>query len=146
MNWKREVQDKLYKYPYKKQAISNLKERILYLDETLKTIKPVVMDKVPLRGGGTKQEDVMLNRIMEKELLTANLKDCKVEVKDIEKSLKILTETELEVIELFYLSMYRTSIEKICDRLGYEKSQVYNIRNDALRKMAIFLYGREFTE
>lgn len=145
MNWENEIKERLYKYPKRKCAIANLKERILYLEDAMTAVKPVTMDKVPLRDGGTKHEDVMINNMMELADLKINLRFCEREVAEIDKALKILTDTEYRVIELFYLTLYRTSIQRISEELTYEKSQVYNIRNAAIKKLTIYLYGREYT-
>ncbi len=143
MNWEREMIERLKKYEKRIKAIDNLKERIVYLQESMESIKPVMTDKDPIKGGTTKQEDVLINRIMEKDLLLDNLKFCEFEVKEIQKALKTLTETEAEIINMFYINTCR--VQTICEKLGYEKSQVYNIRNIALKKMTLFLYGKEIS-
>ena len=146
MNWEREVEDRLRKYSYRLDAIDNLKEKLNYINSTLTSVKPISIDKDPIKGGGSKQEDILINRIMEKNLLEKNLKYCIKETQEIEKALKILTDTELKVVQSLYMSKIKISINHICSELGYSKSNIYNISHAATKKLALYLYGKLMTE
>lgn len=146
MNWEREVEDRLRKYSYRLEAIDNLKDKLNYINSILTSVKPISIDKDPIKSGGSKQEDILINHIMEKNLLEKNLKYCKMETKEIEKALKILTETELKVVQSLYMSKIKININHICKELGYSKSSIYTISHTATRKLALELYGKLMTE
>lgn len=146
MNWEKEVINRLKNYSYRRAAIKNLKEKINYLESNLTSVKSLTIDKDPIKGGGCKQEDVLINNIVEKDLLMRNLKHCQKEVEEIDKALNILTKTEQEVIQRLYLEKYKININNICDEMGYSKSNIYNISHSAIKKLALYLYGKLMTE
>lgn len=146
MNWEKEVISRLKKYSYRKAAIKNLKDKIDYIDSSIGNIKPITIDKDPVKGGGSKQEDVLINNIIEKELLLKNLKYCQREIEELDKAFKILTKTEFEVIQRLYLETFKINIKNICEEVGYSKSNIYNISHAATKKLALYLYGKIMTE
>lgn len=146
MNWEKEVISRLKNYNYRRNAIVNLKSKISYIDSNITSVKSISIDKDPIKGGGCKQEDVLVNNIVEKDLLIKNLKFCQREVEELDKAFKILTKTEFEVIQRLYLENYKINIKNICDEMGYSKSNIYNISHAAIKKMALYLYGKIMTE
>lgn len=145
MRWDKELEGKLKEYPRKVASISNLKGRIAFLEEGLYTLKGSFRDTDPVQGGGSPQEDILLSKIMEKGELEKNLADVRHEIAWVDKGLACLTETELKIIQMMYLQEYRVSVEKVCRAVGYEKTQVYKIKGDALRKMTLELYGKLYS-
>lgn len=146
MNWEKEVISRLKNYNYRKEAITNLKSRIGYIESNLISVKTVSIDKEPIKGGGSKQEDILINNIVEKDLLLRNLKYCQREVEELDKAFEILTNTEYEVIQKLYLVSYRINLKDICNEMGYSKSNIYNISHVATKKLALYLYGKLMTE
>lgn len=146
MNWEKEVISRLKNYNYRKEAITNLKSRIGYIESNLTSVKTVSIDKDPIKGGGSKQEDILINNIVEKDLLLRNLRYCQREVEELDKAFEILTNTEYEVIQKLYLVSYRINLKDICNEMGYSKSNIYNISHTATKKLALYLYGKLMTE
>ncbi|WP_019108115.1 DUF1492 domain-containing protein [Peptoniphilus senegalensis] len=146
MNWEKEVISRLKNYNYRKEAITNLKSRIRYIESNLTSVKTVSIDKDPIKGGGSKQEDILINNIVEKDLLLRNLKYCQREVEELDKAFEILTNTEYQVIQKLYLVNYRINLKDICNEMGYSKSNIYNISHVATKKLALYLYGKLMTE
>ena len=146
MNWEKEVISRLKNYNYRKEAITNLKSRIGYIESNLTSVKTVSIDKDPIKGGGSKQEDILINNIVEKDLLLRNLKYCQREVEELDKAFEILTNTEYQVIQKLYLVNYRINLKDICNEMGYSKSNIYNISHVATKKLALYLYGKLMTE
>ena len=146
MNWEKEVISRLKNYNYRKEAITNLKSRIGYIESNLTSVKTVSIDKDPIKGGGSKQGDILINNIVEKDLLLRNLKYCQREVEELDKAFEILTNTEYEVIQKLYLVSYRINLKDICNEMGYSKSNIYNISHAATKKLALYLYGKLMTE
>lgn len=119
--------------------MDNLEERIKYLEESKYLIKPINTDSVPANGGITKQEDTLVNKLVEIEELKRNLHLMQKEIDWLKKGLLVLNDTEKEVINKFCFDMVK--VRKICEELGYEKSQIYRIKDQAIYKMTIALYG-----
>ena len=53
------------------------------------------------------------------------------------------TPEEKLVLQRFYLSPERGSVERLCMELGVEQSSVYRKRDKALHKFALALYGQD---
>ena len=139
LRWDKELEFKLKDLPLKIKAMNNLEERIKYLEESKYLIKPINTDSIPASGGITKQEDVLVNKLVEIEELKKNLEFTEKEVEWMKKGLLVLTDIEKEVINKLCLD--RVKVRKICEELGYEKSQIYRIKDQAIYKMTIALYG-----
>lgn len=146
MNWEKEVINRLKKYSYRVEAVKNLKAKIEYLDSKLTSVKSIRIDKYPIQGGGCKQEDILINNLVEKDLLIRNLNYCQREIDELDKAFDILTKTEYEVIQRLYLQSYKINIKIICEEMGYSKSNIYNISHVAAKKLALYLYGKLMTE
>ena len=142
MDWEKIMEHRLRQYPYKEKAIENIQNRIEFLDSNMYGLKSVMRDTEPVQGGGNKQEDVLLDRIVEKTLLESNIELCKYEIMEIDKALGVLEGEERQVIELFYLQLHRISVEKIIDKLHLSKSHLYRIRDKSLKKLTMYLYGK----
>ena len=58
-----------------------------------------------------------------------------------------LTDTEKNIINLRYLKNKRKnrSFEYIAEKLKYSKSQVARIHDEAIEKLAFYIYGEEAT-
>ncbi len=139
MRWDKELEFKLKDLPLKIKAMDNLEERIKYLEESKYLIKPINTDSVPASGGITKQEDVLVNKLVEIEELRRNLHLTQKEIDWLKKGLLVLNDTEKDVINKFCFD--KVKVRKICEELGYEKSQIYRIKDQAIYKMTIALYG-----
>lgn len=140
MNWKTEAIKDLKNYPQRKKAIENLEERIEILDEQFVSIKGI-STSVPVMGGMSKQEEKWLENISERERLAFSLKIVKELVKLTEKGLGSLDERERKVIDGFYIEPFANRIEALCEELHFEKSRLYQIKDNAIRKFTIAMYG-----
>lgn len=139
MRWDKELEYKLRELPLRVKALENLEDRISYLEETKYLVKPVNTDSIPACGGITKGEDVLVNKLVEIEELKKNLKSTEKEIAWLKQGLEVLNDTEKDVINKMCFD--KIQIKNICEELGYEKSQIYRIKDQAIYKMAIALYG-----
>lgn len=64
-------------------------------------------------------------------------------VKNIKESLASLTETERKVLRRMYIDSERGAVERLCEELYCEKSTVYRIKDEAIRKFTLAMYGIE---
>ena len=61
---------------------------------------------------------------------------------DIEYCFKVLTDREYCVIYHFYIHRTWDYIEIINEKLGIERSQIYRIKDKAMKKLVMAYYGR----
>lgn len=141
MKWEKEMESKLKEYPYKRNALFNLEDRIQYLNSTMYGLGASFRDSDPVQGGGNKAESKFINRIVEKTELEKNLENVKSDLKWVEKGLKCLDPVEKKVIESFYLTDFKISKEKLAQEMGYNKQHLYKIKDKAIYKMTLQLYG-----
>lgn len=125
-------------------AVEQLKAELKTLDARFTAIKATDYDKIPGGGGTNTQEEKMLTAIAKKEELETDLKATALHVEDMERLLETLQEEELTVIEKMFILRERGAAQKLCDELGYEKSQIYNIRDRALKNLAQARFGRGY--
>lgn len=140
MNWKAEATRDLKSYPQRKQAVDNLKERIEILEEQFVSLKGVSVGE-PVRGGLSKQEQKWLDNISERERLGFSLKIAEELIRLTEKGLEVLTGRERKVLEGFYINPQENHVDLLCEELHFEKSSLYRLKDDALRKFTIAMYG-----
>lgn len=140
MNWKAEAGKDLKTYPQRKAAVENIKEKIKVLDEQFKSLKGISAGE-PVMGGASKQEDRWLDNISERERLSFSLKIAVALVELTEKGLEALGERERQILEGFYMQRAENNIEKLCERFHFEKSRLYELKDNALKKFTIAMYG-----
>ena len=61
---------------------------------------------------------------------------------DIEYCFKVLTDREYCVIYHFYIHRTWDYIELISEKIGVERSQIYRIKDKAMKKLVAAYYGR----
>ena len=140
MNWKTVAINDLKTYPQRKSSIENIKERIQILEEQFTSLKGISVGE-PVMGGFSRQEEKMLDNISERELLGFSLKIAEELVGLTEKGLETLDEKERAVLEGFYMHRENNHVDILCERLHFEKTRLYEIKDNALRKFTIAMYG-----
>ena len=140
MNWKKEAANDLKNYPQRKNALDNIRNRIRLLEEQFTSVKGISTG-TPVMGGMSRQEEKMLNNISERECLEFSLKITKELVELTEKGLAVLNKREREVIEGFFFEKTDNNVERMCEKFHLEKTRLYEIKDIALRKFTIAMYG-----
>lgn len=141
MKWKNEVTEKLRRYPTMCQALVNLPEEIARLEEEIRCVRGVPMDVTPVKSGGTRREEALINNMVQRQELSWSLQQVKRWLYVVERGLKALTDEEQLILHRLYLSPERGSLNQLCTELGVEQSTVYRRRDEALQKFTIALYG-----
>lgn len=136
------VQD-LKKYQNLKGSIQNIEERIEVLSMRFESVKGPKMSSTPTSGGGTQWEDKLLDNIVERKRLSMLLEADKKMIEIVERGLKRLNKEEMLVLEMFFINKIRDHVDILKERMNIEKSQVYRIKNQALYKFTISMYGIE---
>lgn len=140
MNWKKEAVSDLCTYLQRREALENIRDRIEILESQFTSLKGISTD-TPVMGGMSRQEEKLLSNISERERLQASLKITEELVKLTEKGLEVLDKRERQILEGFYFERVENHVEKLCDRFHLEKTRLYEIKDIALRKFTIAMYG-----
>lgn len=141
MNWKIEAVDKLRQYEAKKQSLKSIPEETARLESAMKSIRSATSDGTPVHGGGSGREDMMLSNIVHREELDRALEQAQIWVGLVDAGLELLTDEERLILDRFYVHPAKGNVEKLCEALNVEKSQVYTKKDNALRRFTICLYG-----
>lgn len=140
MNWQKEAIDDLNKYLPRKNSIISMKEKIKELQAREESLKSA-SDSTPVQGGASKREDMILNCIVECDRLKDNITAISRWLYLVEKGLATLTEDERTVLDKFYISRPTRHVDRLCEELHSEKSTIYRIKDIALKKFTISMYG-----
>ena len=140
MNWKNEAINDLTTYKGRKQAAENIKERIKILGEQFVSLKSVTPNE-KVMGGKSRREEKILDNISERQRLEMNLSIVESFIQLTEKGLSFLDKREKDVLEGFYFEQTDNHINTLCRRFNFEKSTLYRIKDEALRKFTIAMYG-----
>lgn len=141
MNWKKEAIEDLKLYNGRKEGCTNLADRIRTINSALDGVRGVVTDTVPNKGGGNKLEDWRINSLVERDRLKVNYGTVKKLVELTDRGLKQLTDDERHILEKFYIHRNGRYIDDLCDELCYEKSKIYELKDEALYKFTVAMYG-----
>jgi len=138
LNWRKEAVNDLKNHQYRKEGLDNLEERIRLLDAQLTSLRGISVSE-PVAGGVSKQEEAWINNISERERLEFSLKITKQLVDIVERGLASLDKREREVLEGLYV--HRLRVEVLCEKMNFEKSRIYEIKDIALKKFTLSVYG-----
>ncbi len=141
MNWKKVSIERLSEYSDRKRAIENLSDKLRSLEIDYESIKAARTDATPVRGGGNSREDALIGNIVEREMLKRNLRIVRYELRITNNGLNALTDEEREVLFRFYITRTNRHVEELCERLNYEKTKIYAIKDRALKKFTRACYG-----
>ena len=141
MNWQQQAAEDLRKYEQQRQSIENIPERIRALREKYQAVKCACTDQPVVDGGGGHAEDAMLDNILERKRLALTLAANRRVVALVERGLAALTPPERSVLDAFYIHPRPEKLEYLHGELGYERSQIYRIKDEALYKYTVNQYG-----
>lgn len=145
MNWKAEAMEKLRRYDAMRQSLQNIPLEMDRLAADACAIRGARTDGTPVKGGGNRREDALLNNMAQRQELGWALEQAQKWVDITERGLAVLSPEEKLVLHRFYLYPERGSVERLCMELGVEQSSVYRKRDRALQKFTLALYGAEET-
>lgn len=120
--------------------LGNAPEQIKALEHQIRLLKTSGLDyvRLPNKGRG-KQEDIMLNAMVERDALRLGYSVVKRRVDALLAGLDSLDNQERDILTDFYVDPI--SVEAMSERYGYTKSALYGIKDEALRTLAHRMYG-----
>lgn len=140
-NWKTHAIDDLRELTALKESVESIPKEIKTIELDMQLVKGTSFDKMPVDGGSSGYDERMINYIDLKTRLSENLKVASSRAKRIERGLAILDNTERLVLERFYIHRESRYLDRLCSELGYEKSQIYRIKDVALKKFTLARCG-----
>lgn len=142
MDWKKIAVEDLRNYNYLEQAIVSLPLQISALEEEFLATKGTLGQPEPVSGGQQKKaEERLLSNICRRQRLEHNLQAVKRLLANINDGLAVLTEAEKLVLECFFINRTEDYLERLHVALDYELAQIYRIKDAALRKFTMAMYG-----
>lgn len=124
----------------RKALVENLPDRIKELEYQYSMIKATTFDKETVSGGTNHREDALINNIMERDRLKSAYEASKIEVETLERNIASLPRNERIALERFIINDERYAAERLSEELGYERAQIYRIRNSAITNLTRKLY------
>jgi hypothetical protein len=144
MNWQKAAVEDLQKYDAMCRSLDNIPLRIAALKsayESLSLRRGAATGQSRLPGGLSRIEDRLLDNIVERQRLGHSYKAMKGLVTLVRRGISGLDERERLVLERFFIRREAGHVEKLMEELHYEKSRVYTLKNQALYKFTLSMYG-----
>ena len=141
MQWKTEAMEKLRRYGCMQQALQNIPEEISRLKDAACTLRGATTDATPVKGGGNRREEALINNLVERQELEWSLQQVKQWLAVTDRGLSALTPEERLILQRLYLFPERGALNRLCNELGVEQSSIYRRRDQALHRFTVALYG-----
>ena len=141
MDWKREADEKLRDYEARKQALQNIPDELARLESAYTHVRGANITGVPAAGGYDSHEDALLSNIVLRQELKYVLKQARKWVKTVDRALSVLDADERLILDLLYMRRAKGNVDRICEKLNIEKTQVYSRKERALRHFTIAYYN-----
>ena len=139
MDWKLCAVDDLRQYKQIKIGILNSKERLRMINRTVK-------NSPYSPGSGQRRLDAtLINALVEGERLGRNIASAEQIIKLTERGLGALDDEERKVLEKLYMANTPKTSSLIAKELGYEVRTLYRLRDRALQKFTLAMYGAEIS-
>jgi hypothetical protein len=139
MDWKREAEWDLRCHAARTGSLQSMREHLAALREQAVAIRSGPVERV--QGGARAPDDRLTDNMVKCERLAHTYHATKRLVELGERGLSQLSPEERRVLELFYIARVPGHVERLMDELHIEQSQVYRLKDAALHKFALAMYG-----
>lgn len=139
MNFVKEAIEDLRNYEPRKVAMLNLQDKIKTAEAKIYGLRSGAGGS-GVKGGG-EHDEALINQIAAKEKYQTNLKIISAFVDQVDRALAVLTEEERVVLDGFYINRPTDYRNRLCDKLHIEESTLYRIKDNAIKRFTIALYG-----
>lgn len=141
MNWKQEAIEKLGQYDAKRQSLRSIPTEIARLETVAQRIRSAQMDGVAVKSSGSRQEDMLLNNIIQREELNWSLEQAQQWVSLVDSGLSVLGDEERLILDRFYIRGEKGAADSLAGDLAMDVKTVYRRKDAALRRFTIALWG-----
>lgn len=137
MDWKTCAVDDLRHYKQMKIGILNSRDKLRMLESS------VNKGRITAGKRGKQTDSRIIDMIVESERLKNNIKVAEELTSLVDRGLSSLTDEERIVLEDFYVSDSPKGAKKLYTELGYAPRSLYRLRDSALKKFTLAMYGVE---
>ena len=142
MNWKKISIERLREYEARKESLVLIPEQKEALELSFTAIRSATTDGTPVQGGGgNARENAIINNIVKRDELTRSQEIARREVEITEKGLALLTDEQQKILYHFYIHRTPGHVERLCEQLCYEKSKIYELKDEALKTFTMAICG-----
>lgn len=136
------IKDKLKKYLYAKDFICYAERQVEELRTKKQSKMVATYGLAPTFGGGSSQEDKLININAKIETLRKNIANNKAIVKDVEYGLVGLSEDEVDItLTIYGKKQSRNKVEDLKSKYHFSKSRLYAIAREGMKHISLRLYG-----
>ncbi len=135
MDWKACAADDLRRYRYLKIGILNSREKLAAMEKKAK------LSRANIKTSLLSSDDNDLDTLIEYERLKQNMKMSELLAKLIERGLSSLSEEEKTVLDKCFINGGKRNLTSLTQTLGYEQRSLYRLRDRALKKFTLSMYG-----
>jgi len=140
--WERFTIERLKDIEIKRNAYRNVIDHINRLKGEYTKVKGAVLDSTPVAGGQlNKEEERRLNNLSMCEELETNARRLKKDINIFDQAWDKLTDNERILLSYFYIDRPSNFVEKLMVKFSYEKSKVYYLKDEALYRLTMLIYG-----
>jgi len=137
MDWKNCAVDDLRRYKQMKVGILNSRDKVRMLENSVKDAR------IATEGHIRNSDSHIIDIIVETERLKHNIATAEGLTSLVDRGLSTLTYDERTVLEDFYMTDNPKGAKKLRDELGYAPRSLYRLRDGALKKFTLAMYGVE---
>lgn len=136
------IKDKLKKYVYAKDFIEHATNQVEELKSKKESKMVASYGLAPSFGGGSSQEDKIININAKIEMLEKNIEKNKDIVNSVDYGLKGLSKEDIDItLSIYGKKQSWDKIEELKARYNYSKSRLYGIARIGLEHISFRLYG-----
>lgn len=139
MDWKKNTIEEIKNYSYLRIKCVRLREKLEELESKSKTIHGVKLSHQKIKSSAQSQK--ILNQLIEREELYHMLNATRNKVKKLERAFKKLDPNERSILDKFYISRQDLTLAQMCSHFSVERSTLYRMKDSALKKLALNLFG-----
>ncbi|MEL4106765.1 DUF1492 domain-containing protein [Oscillospiraceae bacterium WX1] len=142
MNWRKEAENELKDYGRYHESLKHYSDMLKDIDNDITSIGAVKLDVAPNGGSSThSREDWFINKLEKKNEIDTKITLVKKRMELIERALQTMSRDEKRILQLFFVERPKNYIDRLCDELGYEQSNLYYHKDIALRKFTLAIFG-----
>lgn len=140
--WELISKDELGSLRLYEQRMQEIPLEIETIREQLTSIKSATSNAIPVKGGGNRREEWLVNSLDRIEKLEAEKKYAEGQAKFTYAALDVLTHEERRILEVLYVDKQKKGADRLCDELGFlDVSTVWKHRKTALERYSLARHG-----
>ncbi|MEG1862104.1 MAG: hypothetical protein RR198_00700 [Oscillospiraceae bacterium] len=128
--WKKIVLDDLLRYA-----------QLIKIQPVLKIRLVALGNKIRRSANNRFQRAEMPEQLDSFKKLSRTINANQGEIEDMERALEFLPQRESEILHHFYVDRQYGYLDIISEELGIERSQIYRLKDRALKRLSLYIYG-----